>query len=147
MKHAQKTKILRTVLRTRVLPFVKRFLKRSLRSFLLSTALHVGTRLLIIVLLIASICYGVYAFVTPMLRNNVVVSQSEIVSRVSKIAAIPSGETVEAVVRVEDAEMLKKQNDFYRSTAVKEGDYILIYPSMALIYDLRNNAVIAIKKK
>ena len=29
---------------------------------------------------------------------------------------------------------------------VKEGDYIVMYPKLAVIYDLRNNSIVAIKK-
>ena len=48
------------------------------------------------------------------------------------------------IVRVQDEEDLKKQNEFYKD--VKEGDYILMYKKVAIIYDLRNNAIVAIKR-
>ncbi len=30
---------------------------------------------------------------------------------------------------------------------MKEGDYIIIYPTAAVIYDLRNDTIVALKRK
>jgi hypothetical protein len=52
--------------------------------------------------------------------------------------------TDEALVRVQDEETLRKQNTFYKD--VREGEYILIYKNLAIIYDLRNNIVVGVKR-
>jgi hypothetical protein len=127
--------------------FLKNFIKKQLRAFLLSVMLRLATRLLVAGIIVAGLVFGLYKVASPLLENNVVVSQSEIVSRVSKLTTLPSDEEPLSLVRVEDAEVLKKQNDFYRDSAIKEGDYILVYPSGVVIYDLRNNAIVAVKKK
>ena len=75
--------------------------------------------------------------------NEVVISKSEIVSRVSKLTSLPMGEPSD-IVRVQDPEDLKKQNAFYKD--IEEGDYILIYPTLAVIYNLRSNQVVAVKQ-
>jgi hypothetical protein len=126
---------------------IKKIIKRRLKSFLLSKLLHVGFYFILVIVVGVSILWGLYNIMKPVLRNNVVVSQSEIITRVSKLVTLPQNESPDAIVRVEDADILQKQSDFYRSSGVKEGDYILMYPSVAIIYDLRNNTVIAVKKK
>jgi hypothetical protein len=45
---------------------------------------------------------------------------------------------------VEDGVNLQKQNLFYKD--VKEGDYILIYKDVAVVYDLRSNTIVAMRK-
>ncbi len=122
---------------------VKRRSKQALRDMLLSKLFHTGFKIVMGVLLFSGVSYGLYSYYNPTLKNDVVVSKSEIVDRVSKLTTIPEGEP-DAVVRVQDPETLKKQNIFY--TNVKEGDYIVMFPKMAVIYDLRNNSIVAEKR-
>lgn len=70
-------------------------------------------------------------------------SKSEIISRVAKHQMLPSLSPTD-IVRVQDPEDLKRQNPFYNN--IKEGDYILMYPSMAIIYDLRNDVIVGVKE-
>lgn len=121
----------------------KRQSKIALKSMLLSRAFHVAFKVASITLLLSGLSYGLYSHFDSTLENDVVVSKSEIVDRVSKLTVVPEG-VPDAVVRVQDPEALKKQNDFYSN--VKEGDYIVMYPKMAVIYDLRNNAIVSEKK-
>jgi hypothetical protein len=121
----------------------KRQSKLALKNMLLSKAFHVAFKFISIVLLLSAAAYGLYSHFNVTLENDVVVSKSEIIDRVSKLTSLPPG-TPDAVVRVQDPEKLKKQNDFY--TNVKEGDYIVMYPKMAVIYDLRNNSIISEKR-
>ncbi len=90
-----------------------------------------------------SSAYGLYHLVGRTFANEVVISKSEIVSRVSKLTALPPYDP-DDVVRVEDENNLRKQNAFYRD--IKEGDYIIMYKDMAVIYDLRNNTIVAMRK-
>ena len=93
-------------------------------------------------LVAGSAMYGAYAFIGNSVVNDVVVSKSEIIARVAKHTELPTEEP-EAVVRVQDAETLQKQAALYGN--VKEGDYILVYPSLAVVYDLRNDRIVALK--
>lgn len=93
-------------------------------------------------MVVGSALYGAYALIGNSVANDVVVSKSEIVARVGKHIELPAGDP-EAVVRVQDAETLQKQAPLYEN--VKEGDYILIYPSLAVVYDLRNDRIVALK--
>jgi hypothetical protein len=90
-----------------------------------------------------SALYGAYALIGNTLANDVVVSKSEILARVAKLTPLPTI-SPDAVVRVQDSATLKKQNSFYEN--VKEGDYIVMYPGLAIIYDLRNDSVVALKR-
>lgn len=127
---------------SRVTKSVKNYGKKSLRAILLSHTFHSGFRALIIASLIFIPFYGVYAYIGKTVANEVVISKSQILERVSKHITLPEG-SPEAVVRVQDAEVLKKQNQFYDQ--IKSGDYIIMYKSLAIIYDLRNDNILATK--
>ncbi len=94
-------------------------------------------------MVVGSALYGAYAWIGNTLANDIVVSKSEILTRVAKKVELPKGEP-DAVVRVQDADTLKKQQGFYAD--VKEGDYIVMYPGLAVIYDLRNDSIVALKR-
>lgn len=120
----------------------KRYGKQTLRDLLLSKTFHSTFKVFIGLLISGSALYGAYAFIGNSIANDVVVSKSEILARVAKHTPLPEGEP-EAVVRVQDPESLKKQNNLYEN--VKEGDYIVIYPTLAVVYDLRNDHIVALK--
>lgn len=121
-----------------------RYSKIALKSILISHAFHTTFKALVVMLVTGTALYGAYAFIGNTFDNKVVVSKAEIIARVAKHTTLPAGDP-EAVVRVEDAASLKKQNEFYEN--VKEGDYIIIYPTAAVIYDLRNDTIVALKRK
>lgn len=120
----------------------KRYSKVALKSMLLSKAFSTTIKLSVIGMVAFTALYGAYAFIGTTVSKDVIVSKSEIISRVAKLTALPVGKP-EAVVRVQDPEILKKQNQFYDN--VKEGDYILVYKELAVIYDLRNNVIVGLK--
>lgn len=121
----------------------KRYGKQTLREILLSKTFSTAFKIVIGLMITGSALYGVYAFIGNTFANDVVVSKSEILARVAKHTELPKGEA-DAVVRVQDASALKKQNEFYLN--VKEGDYIVMYPKLAIIYDLRNDSIVALKR-
>lgn len=90
-----------------------------------------------------SALYGAYALIGTNVAKDVIVSKSEIINRVGVLIELPKS-IPEAVVRVGDPTTLRKQNAFY--DGVKEGDYILVYPQLAVIYDLRNNVIVGLKR-
>lgn len=120
----------------------KRYGKQTLRDLLLSKTFHAGFKILIGLAIGSSALYGTYAFIGKSVANEVVVSESEILTRIGKHATLPPGKP-EAIVRVQDPETLRSQADLYEN--VKEGDYIVIYSSLAVVYDLRNDRIIALK--
>lgn len=121
----------------------KRFGKQTLRDILLSKTFHKSFKVLIGFMITGTALYGAYAFIDNSISGGVVISQSEILFRVSKHTHLPSSEP-NAVVRVQDAETLKKENSFYEN--IKEGDYIIIYPELAVIYDLRDDSIVGLKR-
>jgi hypothetical protein len=93
--------------------------------------------------LVSGALYGAYFLVSNTFAGDVVISKSEIVARVGRQTVLPSGNP-DAVVRVQDAETLRKQNAFYAD--VKEGDYIIMYPTLAVIYSLRTDSLVNVKR-
>jgi hypothetical protein len=121
----------------------KRYGKQTLRDLLLSKTFSKSFKVLIGFMVAGSALYGAYAFIGNTFANDVIVSKSEILLRVGKHVPLPVGEP-DAVVRVQDAESLRKQKDFFEN--VKEGDYVIMYPELAIIYDLRNDSIVALKR-
>lgn len=97
---------------------------------------------MLFVMLLSTGLYGAYAVIENTVAEDIIISKSEIINRVMKLTTLPN-ENPEAVVRVENPENLQKQNSFY--SGVKEGDYIIVYPELAVIYDLRNDAIVGLK--
>lgn len=121
----------------------KRYGKKTLRDLLLSKTFNSAFKVFIGLLVSASALYGAYALIGNTFANDIIVSKSEILARVAKHAELPTGNP-DAVVRVQDAATLKKENGFYEN--VKEGDYIIMYPNLAIIYDLRNDSIVGLKR-
>jgi hypothetical protein len=138
----KKTAVKRRGTLSKIAKSTKQYGKKTLREMLLSRMFQHSFKVLIGLLISATALYGAYAFIGNTFANDVIVSKSEILARVAKHTTLPEGNP-EAVVRVQDPGTLKKQNTFYEN--VKEGDYIIIYPKLAIIYDLRNDSVIALK--
>lgn len=117
--------------------------KTTLRSILLSHLFQSSAKAVFLFAAVGFSLYGAYHLIGKTFANEVVISKSEIVSRVAKLTQLPDEEP-EKVVRVQDGEDLKKQNEFYKD--VKEGDYIIVYSTMAIVYDLRNNVIISMRQ-
>ncbi len=128
---------------SRVAHSTKQYGKKTLRDLLLSKTFNSAFKVFIGLLISGSALYGAYAFIGNTFANDVIVSKSEILARVAKHTELPAGNP-DAVVRVQDAGTLKKENSFYEN--VKEGDYIIMYPNLAIIYDLRNDSIVGLKR-
>lgn len=122
---------------------IKRYTKQGVKSVLLSPVFHSIFKVTSTAAVVVAMLYGSYLYIGKTFANEVIVSQSEIVARVGKLTSLPSEDPYE-IVRVQDEESLRKQNPFYQD--VKEGDYILMYRNLAVIYDLRNNTIVGIKR-
>lgn len=120
----------------------KRYTKQAVKSLLLSPTFHSSFKIMTALIVSSGLIYASYFFISKTFANEVVVSQSEIVSRVGKLTPLPQEAPYE-IVRVQDEEDLRKQNPFYKD--IKEGDYIVMYKDLAVIYDLRANSIVAVK--
>ncbi len=122
---------------------MKRYGKQTLRSILLSHTFHTSFKVVAGIVISTGLFYGSYLAIGTSFANEVVISKGEIVTRVAKLTSLPKEEPYD-IVRVQDPEYLKKQNIFYKD--IQEGDYILMYPNLAVIYNLRNNQIVAVKQ-
>lgn len=122
---------------------MKRYTKQGVKSMLLSSWFHSTCKIVSVAVIVIGTLYSSYLYIGKTFANEVVVSQSEIVSRVGKLTQLPQ-EVPDEIVRVQDPEDLKKQNPFYRD--IEEGDYILMYKSVAVIYNLRDNRIVGVKR-
>lgn len=121
---------------------IKRYIKLFFKKALLSPLFHKSFRFFSWAILACGLAYGSYFFISKTFANEVVVSQDEIVARVSKLTPLPNEKPYE-IVRVQDEDDLRTQNPFYKD--IKNGDYILMYKNIAVIYDLRANSIVATK--
>lgn len=128
----------------RIAHAAKRYGKQTLRDLLLSKTFHAGFKLLVGIAIGGSALYGAYAFIGNSVAQEVVISESEILTRIKKHTPLPD-EKPESVARVQDPEALRGQAGLYEN--IKVGDYIVIYKSVAVVYDLRNDRIIALKSR
>lgn len=127
----------------KVIRVAKRQSKRTLRNVLLSKVFNLSFKVIFCIVVTGIGVYGAYAFMEIAFGNNIVVSKSEILSRIEKHTPLPAGEPQD-IVRVQDENTLKTQNVLFKD--VQEGYYIIVYPSLAIVYDLRNDAIVAMKR-
>jgi len=67
------------------------------------------------------------------------VSQDSIVAAISKNMILPESDSLIEVRRISDSDTLKTQNDFYKNA--KDGDYIIVYQSISILYDYYHNTI------
>ena len=70
-------------------------------------------------------------------------SDKYILDKVGVLVPLPKN-TTPKMVRVDDPDNLRKENLFYAK--VKEGDYIIAYPKLLIIYDAVHNEIENIKE-
>lgn len=70
------------------------------------------------------------------------ITQDNVISQLSKQIVLPN-EIPITFLRVSDAKTLATQDEFYKN--VQNGDYIIVYSSMALVYDFSNNRIENVK--
>lgn len=70
------------------------------------------------------------------------INQNTVLNQLSKNLILPNEEVVE-MRRVSDARILSEQEAFYDN--VKNGDYIIVYKSMSILYDFDKSLIKKIK--
>lgn len=83
-----------------------------------------------------------YGVIKSNRTNAESVTQDIVISQLSKTINIPEAGLV-SVMRVSDAKSLSIQDNLYKN--VKNGDYIIVYKSMILIYDFDSRFIKNIK--
>jgi len=66
-------------------------------------------------------------------------SQDLILSTLAKNIVLPESFTLEKMIRVSNGDQLRDQNNFYKD--VNDGDYIIVYKDMSIIYDYYHNQI------
>lgn len=83
-----------------------------------------------------------YGVIKSNRTNAESVTQDIVISQLSKTINIPEAGLV-SVMRVSDAKSLSIQDNLYKN--IKNGDYIIVYKSMILIYDFDSRFIKNIK--
>jgi hypothetical protein len=65
--------------------------------------------------------------------------QKEVLENLSKIMILPD-EDISMFAKVNDPEQIIRQSEMYKG--IKKGDYIIVYPSLALVFDSQSNKVV-----
>lgn len=116
--------------------------KKIIKNLLLSKTFYKIFKYFAFIAIVAVLLFGLYFYLHQTIGSSVIVSQSEILNRVSKQTVLPTDGLI-SVTRVQDADTLRAQNDFYRD--IKEGDYIIIYKTEIVIYDFMKDKVLSVK--
>jgi hypothetical protein len=102
-----------------------------------------GITVIFAIFLLATGLFFSYKYVQAKMAETDTFSDVYILEKVGGKIALPEGAPI-SLVRVDDAEKLKKEHDFYKE--VKEGYYIIVYPKLFVIYDAVHDEVIGIKE-
>ncbi len=100
--------------------------KRRISAFKLLKLIFVSTSSFFIIAII------LYSIVKSNQSNAESITQDKIVSQLSKIINLPEDGLIN-IMRVSDAKNLSSQDNLYKD--VKNGDYIIVYKSMVLVYN------------
>jgi hypothetical protein len=87
--------------------------------------------------------FASYKFVQAKMHETSSFSDSYILQKAGKHFPLPDGAPL-SLVRVEDAKKLSEENPFYAN--VKEGDYIIAYAKLFVIYDAVHDEIKAVKE-
>lgn len=87
---------------------------------------------------------ALYGIITTNKTNAESVSQEMVLERLGEQLVLPSEEPLN-VVRVSNAKELKEQDEFYE--AIKNGDYIIVYDNLSLIYNFDQKLIKKIKTR
>lgn len=66
-------------------------------------------------------------------------SEKEIANRISAHMIVPR-EDMSMMIKVKDSDGMRKQSAFYKD--VQKGDYVVVYPSLAVIYNQKEDRVV-----
>lgn len=84
-----------------------------------------------------------YSYVRSTVLETSSFSDEYILEKVGKHMTVPS-EYPQSLVRVEDSETLKRELPF--DAKVKNGDYIIVYPRLYIIYDAQHDTIVFTKE-
>ncbi len=85
-----------------------------------------------------------FSFVRTKIASSTTVTQDSVLNQLKKNINLPETQPID-FKRISDAKALSSQALFYKD--VKNGDYIIVYDYMALVYDFTNSKIISIKTK
>jgi len=122
---------------------IKNNFKKLLKNLLLSKTFYKIFQYTLFVGLFVVILFSLYFYLHQTIGKSVIVSESEILNRVGKQVVLPKDGLI-SVTRVQDAQALRSQNDFYKD--IEEGNYIIIYKNEIIIYDFMGNKVTGVKQ-
>lgn len=110
--------------------------QRRISVFKLTKVLFLSISFLAVVVIVV---YGV--FLTNK-TNAESITQDTVLTQLSKQIILPDQELL-SVKRVFDAKTLASQEDFYKN--LKNGDYIIVYKHMVLLYDFDDSIIKNVK--
>jgi len=89
-------------------------------------------------IILISIFSGIITLYSNQSRAETV-SRDLIIFTLAKNIVLPESVTLETIIRVANSDQLRNQNDFYKN--VNDGDYIIVYKDLSIIYDYYHNQI------
>lgn len=83
-----------------------------------------------------------YGVIKSNKTNAESITQDTVISQLSKTISLPDNELI-SIMRVSDAKSLSIQDNLYKN--VKNGDYIIVFKSMVLVYDFDSRFIKNVK--
>ncbi len=121
------------------LPFSGNLYKKNQRRISFSKLFRWTFISVFFISIVFAVIYGVF------LNNKTSaesINQNTVLNQLSKNLILPKDEIIN-IMRVSNAKDLEKQDIFYKN--VKNGDYVIIYKSMVILYDFDKSLIKNIK--
>lgn len=126
---------------TRKLPLTGNLYRKNKRRISFSKLLRMSFLFVAFLSITFVVLYGLFLYNKT---NAESVNQDVVLKELSQIIVLPD-EPVVSLVRVSDAKKLANQNSFYQSANLANGDYIIIYKDIIIIYNFDKNLIKKIK--
>ena len=110
--------------------------KKRISVFKLLRLIFVSSSFIFIVFIV------LYSVIKSNKSNAESITQDTVISQLSKTISLPDNGLI-SIMRVSDAKTLSIQDSLYKN--IKNGDYIIVYKSMVLVYDFDSRFIKDIK--
>lgn len=125
----------------RRLPLSGNLYKKNKHKISLSKLLHLAFWGVAFLSVFFLVLYGLFSYNKT---NAESINQDVVLKQLSKILVLPEAKVI-SVKRVSNAKDLATQDEFYQEANLENGDYIIIYKDMTLVFNYDKNLIKKIK--
>lgn len=120
------------------MPFRGNLYRKNKRRISFSKLLKLSLITSTFVIILFAVLYGLFLYNKT---NAESVNQNVVLKQLSSIINLPEDNNLISVKRISNAKELISQGDLYKNINLENGDYIIIYKDMLIIYNFDKNHI------